>query len=364
MSDIHPLPELSLEREKIELERYKAQLDFRKFVLGSVFVALAVAAIPPSFQLATAVLEKVKSDAERQAKQQAFRDDYIKQFINNALNQDIELRIRFAQYFARVSTEPYRQDWLTYLNDLKATRTEIRDQINKMEAEWRLKMQVKQRDQLELDRLGRILSWAYKEVGYVERDRSAAVDPRQEVDSPTLPVAPPTLAPSPSITSPAPPPSITPLYLSRFVEPVYFLTKPLSWNPDGQNAGKFEPVQVPAGFVATLDSVPQTFWSVLRPDGAYVIPVIIHDYLYWTQTRPREMADEIFRLAMEDVGVDKKVGATIYQATKVFGKTAWDENTKLKAQGEKRILRDFPRDPRVRWADWKKRPGVFSEEVQ
>lgn len=101
---------LKIEREKLDLERYRAQLDYRKFVLGSVFVALAIAAIPPLFQLATAALEYVKSNAERQAKQQAFRDDYIKEFVSSALNQDIELRIRFAQYFARVSTEPFRNN--------------------------------------------------------------------------------------------------------------------------------------------------------------------------------------------------------------------------------------------------------------
>src|SRR5262249_18531179 len=103
-----------LEKQKLEFEYYKAGLDYRKFVLGSVFVAIAIAAIPPIFQLATAVLEYVKSEqqlridqankeADRQAKQQAFRDDYIKEFLSNALSQDIELRIRFAEYFANVS---------------------------------------------------------------------------------------------------------------------------------------------------------------------------------------------------------------------------------------------------------------------
>jgi hypothetical protein len=37
----------NIEREKIELERYKARLDYKNFVLGSAFVALAIAAIPP-----------------------------------------------------------------------------------------------------------------------------------------------------------------------------------------------------------------------------------------------------------------------------------------------------------------------------
>ena len=42
-----------------------------------------------------------------------------------------------------------------------------------------------------------------------------------------------------------------------------------------------------------------------------------------------------------------------------FGPSAWRSNAKLKAEGEKRILKQFPDDPRTRWADWKKRPDVF-----
>jgi hypothetical protein len=45
-----------MEAQKAGLERFKTRHDYKKFVLGSVFVALAIAAIPPLFQLATAAL--------------------------------------------------------------------------------------------------------------------------------------------------------------------------------------------------------------------------------------------------------------------------------------------------------------------
>ena len=170
--------EYQLEFEKLKLERHKAQLDYRKFVLGSVFAAVAIAAIPPLFQYATAHLEHVKSKEEREVKQQAFRDEYIKEFLSNALNQDIELRIRFAQYFARVATEQSRKDWVEYLNDLKQTRNDIRAMIDKFEADWRAKMATTNRDEAEIDWLERHLAWAYKEVGHLEPNRSAAVNPR------------------------------------------------------------------------------------------------------------------------------------------------------------------------------------------
>ena len=172
------LPPFDVEREKLEFERFKAKLDFRKFVLGSVFVALAVATIPPLFQLATAGLEYVKTSAERRTKQQQFRDDYIKEFINNALNQDIELRIRFAQYFARVSTDEYKKDWEAYHEDLRRTRTEIRSSIDRLEGEWSAAARSPQRNDALVEKLERNLAWAYKEVGYVEKNRSAATNPR------------------------------------------------------------------------------------------------------------------------------------------------------------------------------------------
>ena len=182
---------------------------------------MAIAAIPPSFQLATAGLEHVKASAERQTKQQVFRDEYIKEFISNALNQDIELRIRFAQYFARVSTEPSRQDWIAYLKDLKDTRDAIRVEIDKMEEQWSSLASAKNRNDIEINRIERNLSWAYKEVGYLEKNRSAAINPREP--------------------TPTPPPNIaTPLYLSRFADPVYFLTKPISWTPKPDQANKYK----------------------------------------------------------------------------------------------------------------------------
>jgi hypothetical protein len=176
-----------LEMRKLELERFKARLDYRKFVLGSVFVALAIAAIPPLFQLATAVLEYVKTEAqlrvdqnnkeaERLGKQEEFYQNFIVNFLPNALNQDIELRIRLAEYFSSVSTTAYRQGWIDYRNELTKRRDKLREEIDRMEVEWQNKA-LEPRD-TERDQLARKLTWMYKEIGYLERDRSVAANPR------------------------------------------------------------------------------------------------------------------------------------------------------------------------------------------
>jgi len=181
MSDINN-DIMDLDRQKLDLERYKAKLDYQKFVLGSVFVAVAIAAIPPLFQFATSFLEATKADAERQTKQQEFRDDYVKDFIDNALNQDIELRIRFAQYFAFVSTDPFRQGWTNYHDQLLQKRDNVRKTIDQMESEWEKQVRAEPLNESEINRLERNLDWTYKEVGYLERNRSATKNPR----TPTL----------------------------------------------------------------------------------------------------------------------------------------------------------------------------------
>ena len=92
------------------------------------------------------------------------------------------------------------------------------------------------------------------------------------------------------------------LHLSRFVEPIYYLLKPTTWLPDkGQE--HLKPVNVPVGFVTDFASIPRIFWSVLPPDGKYTHPAIVHDYLYWTQRGPREDADQILKIMMEDFSV-------------------------------------------------------------
>jgi hypothetical protein len=195
MADNDDQVRLEFEKDKLELEKYKALLDYRKFWWGSVFAAITIATIPPSFQLATALLEHVRTqaqaqtdqnnkEAEARTQQQRFRDEYIKEFLSRGIDQDIELRIRFALYFSHVSDEKYRKQWVNYHQALKGDRDRIRKDISTWELDWQQKAQARPRDDAELDRIARNLTWAYKEVGYAERNRSVAQDPR----TPSTPV--------------------------------------------------------------------------------------------------------------------------------------------------------------------------------
>jgi uncharacterized protein DUF1353 len=148
-----------------------------------------------------------------------------------------------------------------------------------------------------------------------------------------------------------------PLHVGRFADRIYYLTKPIGWKPNpGQKAHE---VRVPIGFVTDFASIPRIFWSALPPDGLYTYPAIVHDFLYWEQTVSRSEADAILRYAMEDFRVGARTIDVIYAGVRAGGSFAWNENAALKGSGEKRILRSFPSEPTVRWADWKMKPGVF-----
>ncbi|MGY8632556.1 DUF1353 domain-containing protein [Bradyrhizobium sp. 14AA] len=148
------------------------------------------------------------------------------------------------------------------------------------------------------------------------------------------------------------------LYLGRFADPTYFITKPISWKPNpGQE--QYKAVTVPVGFVTDFASIPRAFWSLLRPDGIYAYAAVIHDWLYWEQDRSKDTSDMTLKFAMQDFKIDAATINTIYAGVRAGGGSAWAGNKRLKASGEKRTLKRFPDDPTTRWDDWKKRPDVF-----
>jgi hypothetical protein len=141
----------------------------------------------------------------------------------------------------------------------------------------------------------------------------------------------------------------------------YYLNKPISWRPEAEYQSEYKTIEVPPGFVTDLTSIPRIFWSILPKTGRYAHAAIIHDYLYWTQTLPRDVADKVLKIDMEESNVDSSTVSAIYNAVRTFGESAWNENAELKAKGEKRFLKKFPEDPRISWEEWKKQKDVFKE---
>lgn len=179
----HPGEQL-LEEKKIALERYKATLNFWKFMGASVFAAIAIAAIPPGFQWATFKLEEARKLRELQQTQAAFHENYVKDFVEKALNQDIEIRIRLATYFEFVSEASYQPGWAAYLQKIEGMRNTLRTEINHDERQLFEFEQSASGNPADIAELKRNLAWKYGELGYSPPDRDVVRDPRAAVFRP------------------------------------------------------------------------------------------------------------------------------------------------------------------------------------
>ena len=159
---------------EIELRRYQARLSVWKVVLGTFIVGLAGIIIPAAINLTTLFFQDWRARAELDLAKQSAHQQYIKDFYDTAVNQDIELRIRFAHYFANLSDGAQKQLWETYLTELVGQRNDIRNRINDLEEQLvdLQQAELTPSNVVRLDRIARELNWSYSEIGYVPLDRS------------------------------------------------------------------------------------------------------------------------------------------------------------------------------------------------
>jgi hypothetical protein len=163
---------------EIELRRYEARLGVWKVILGTLIVGLAGVLIPGAISSYNAYFENQRKEIELRQAQQAAHQQYIKDFFATAINQDVELRIRFANYFANLSGNEQKGQWSTYHTSLVDQRKAIRDNINRLERRLiSLESAPKSRRETELwnaefFEVKRELQWAYAEIGYQPIGRS------------------------------------------------------------------------------------------------------------------------------------------------------------------------------------------------
>jgi hypothetical protein len=113
---------------------------------------------------------------------------------------------------------------------------------------------------------------------------------------------------------------------------------------------------VPAGFVTDFASIPQVFHSLLRQNGNYLLPAVVHDYLYWKQSCTREQSDQILLLGMIENKVPDLQRMAIYGAVRAAGGFAWDANTRDRTA---RLVRILPPErlnigPNKLWPDYQR----------
>jgi len=104
--------------------------------------------------------------------------------------------------------------------------------------------------------------------------------------------------------------------------------------------GSGDRITVRVGFQTDFASIPRLFWAVLPRWGRYGNAAVVHDWLYWTQERPRAAADAIFHEGMGVLGVHRVTRWIIYGAVRAFGGFAWIRNRADRAAGFDRVLSD------------------------
>jgi hypothetical protein len=94
---------------------------------------------------------------------------------------------------------------------------------------------------------------------------------------------------------------------------------------------------VPRGFTTDFASVPAVLWADIPPFGKWGPAAVLHDAIYWFQGYTREQADRILMEAMQDLGVDWRRCALIYDGVRIGGQHAWDQDARDRAAGKPHV---------------------------
>lgn len=147
-------------RELYKIRRLGLILSFLKVFWGTSVVGIVSVCIP-------ALLEKYKADYENQKWQQ----EYIKNFEAKGSDQDIELRIRLAEYFSHLANDQIKPSWARYHQTLLEKRNSERNkiiEINRLIAD--LEQQSTKDAALELENFKRELRWRHAQLAPLQKD--------------------------------------------------------------------------------------------------------------------------------------------------------------------------------------------------
>ena len=95
--------------------------------------------------------------------------------------------------------------------------------------------------------------------------------------------------------------------------------------------GSGDTIDVQIGFYTDFASIPRVLWIILPKWGKYGNAAVIHDWVYWDQSRSRREADDIFLEAMGVLDVNHWKKYSIYWAVRIFGGFAWRANQRKKS---------------------------------
>ena len=94
--------------------------------------------------------------------------------------------------------------------------------------------------------------------------------------------------------------------------------------------GSRDVIKIDTGFNTDFASIPRPLWAFLPRCGKYANAAVIHDYLYWEQSRSRKESDAILLEGMEILQVRWITRYTIYWGVRAGGWWAWWRNPSKK----------------------------------
>ncbi len=94
--------------------------------------------------------------------------------------------------------------------------------------------------------------------------------------------------------------------------------------------GSGDIINVPIGTYTDFASIPRPLWAIFPRWGKYGNAAVIHDWMYWNQSRSRKEADDIFLEGMIVLEVASITRYAIYWAVRLGGWWAWWRNQSKK----------------------------------
>jgi hypothetical protein len=119
------------------------------------------------------------------------------------------------------------------------------------------------------------------------------------------------------------------------------------------SVGSGNTITAPVGFTTDFASIPRIFWAILSPWGKYGNAAVIHDWLYFDQTRTKSEADNILFEAMGVLEVPTWQKYVIYWGVKFGGFIAWYMDSQKKKAGYSKVVSYAPLKATDKADHWK-----------
>ena len=161
------------------VEKYKARQQTLRILFGTMIVGLTGALISGIIQGLELYFDQRAQRFDQELNNVQARRDFLQNYVDHALAADLEVRIRFAEYFATIYdlNEQQRSDdanlenpWEEYLSHLEEERRVIRREIFDLQRERFSQMSLpeEQRDHYLLWEISQSIEWLLAQLGTAE----------------------------------------------------------------------------------------------------------------------------------------------------------------------------------------------------